>query len=33
MELCSADEQKPVKEGTVEVWGRSGKIQLAVGME
>lgn len=23
MELCSADEQKPAKEGTVESWGRS----------
>ena len=25
MELGSADEQKPVKEGTVEAWGRSEK--------
>jgi hypothetical protein len=25
MELGSADEQKPAKEGTVEAWGRSGK--------
>jgi hypothetical protein len=25
MDLGSADEQKPVKEGTVEAWGRSGK--------
>ena len=25
MELGSADEQKPVKEGTVEAWGRSSK--------
>jgi len=25
MELGSADEQKPVKEGTVEAWGRSPK--------
>jgi hypothetical protein len=25
MELASADEQKPVKEGTVEAWGRSGQ--------
>jgi hypothetical protein len=25
MELGSADEQKPVKEGTVEAWGRSDK--------
>ena len=25
MELGSADEQKPVKEGTVEAWGRSAK--------
>ena len=25
MELGSADEQKPVKEGTVEAWGRSNK--------
>jgi hypothetical protein len=25
MELASADEQKPVKEGTVDAWGRSEK--------
>jgi hypothetical protein len=25
IELGSADEQKPAKEGTVEAWGRSGK--------
>lgn len=25
MDLGSADEQKPAKEGTVEAWGRSGK--------
>ncbi len=25
MELVSADEQKPAKEGTVEAWGRSSK--------
>ena len=25
MELGSADEQKPAKEGTVEAWGRSAK--------
>jgi len=27
MELGSADEQKPAKEGTVEAWGRSENIQ------
>lgn len=32
MELGSADEQKPAKEGTVEAWGRSPKTQLAGGM-
>ncbi|MFN8277166.1 MAG: hypothetical protein U0T84_06770 [Chitinophagales bacterium] len=32
MDLGSADEQKPAKEGTVEAWGRSEKIRLAAGM-
>ena len=27
MELGSADEQKPAKDGTVEAWGRSEKYQ------
>ncbi len=29
MELGSADEQKPAKEGTVEAWGRSAKNPVA----
>jgi len=29
MELGSADEQKPVKEGTVEAWGRSNNNPVA----
>ena len=33
MELGSADEQKPVKEGTVEAWGRSEKTLLVAGMD
>jgi len=33
MELGSADEQKPAKEGTVEGRGRSSKNLLAVGMD
>ena len=33
MELGSADEQKPAKDGTVEAWGRSPKTLLAVGMD
>jgi hypothetical protein len=32
MELGSADEQKPAKEGTVEAWGRSEKNPVADGM-
>src|SRR5437868_15333227 len=30
MELGSADEQKPAKEGTVEAWGRSEKNPVGV---
>jgi hypothetical protein len=30
MDLGSADEQKPVKEGTVEAWGRSEKNESKV---
>jgi hypothetical protein len=33
MELGSADEQKPAKEGTVEAWVVQKKILLAVGMD
>ena len=33
MELGSADEQKPAKEGTVEAWGRSANNPVVAGME
>jgi hypothetical protein len=33
MELGSADEQKPAKEGTVEAWGRSESNPNEVGMD
>ena len=32
MELGSADEQKPAKEGTVEAWARSPRIPSKAGM-
>ncbi len=32
MELGSADEQKPAKDGTFEAWGRWNQILSAVGM-
>ena len=33
LELGSADEQKPAKDGTVEAWGIRRKIRLKVGMD